>query len=140
MFKYYLRETLHKEKPDDYTAQVTDSQVFTLYDIIDRMVENGINVTRDELTEILKLYAEECAFIIKEGGMLDTPLMNTSMDISGVFTGKDDVFDKRRHTVNLNLHVGPLLSEAVSKIKCEKESDPNKANDILSYRLRQTFL
>ena len=46
--------------------------------------------------------------------------MNTSMSISGVFDGANDSFDKKRHTVNLNITAGTLLRDAVTKVKCEK--------------------
>ena len=85
MLKYCLRENLLTAKPDDYMAQVTDSHVFTLDDIIDRMVKRGTTVTRTDLVAIMQLYTEECSFIVEEGGTLNTPLINTSMSISGVF-------------------------------------------------------
>ena len=81
MLKYCLRENLLTAKPDDYMAQVTDSQVFTLDDIIDRMVKRGTTVTRTDLVAIMQLYTEECSFIVEEGGTLNTPLINTSMSI-----------------------------------------------------------
>ena len=120
MLKYCLRENLLTPAPDDYMAQVTDSQVFTLEDIIDRMVKRGTTVTRTDLVAIMQLYTEECSFIVEEGGTLNTPLINTSMSIAGVFDGAADAFDKKRHTVNLNISAGTALKEAVGKVKTVK--------------------
>ena len=55
MLKYCLRENLLTPAPDDYMAQVTDSQVFTLEDVIDRMVKRGTTVTRTDpyITSVL---------------------------------------------------------------------------------------
>ena len=117
MLKYCLRENLLTPAPDDYMAQVTDSQVFTLEDVIDRMVKRGTTVTRTDLVAIMQLYTQECSFIVEEGGTLNTPLINTSMSISGVFDGADDAFDKKRHTVNLNINAGTALKTAVGKVK-----------------------
>ena len=60
--------------------------------------------------------------------------------------GANDIFDKKRHTVNLNITAGTLLRDAVTKVKCEKtegvSTDPyitevkdvvsGKTNDILT--------
>ena len=120
MLKYCLRENLLTAKPDDYMAQVTDSQVFTLDDIIDRMVKRGTTVTRTDLAALMQLYTQECTYIVEEGGTLNTPLINTSMSIAGVFDGAADAFDKKRHTVNLNISAGTALKEAVGKVKTVK--------------------
>ena len=85
MLKYCLRENLLTAKPDDYMAQVTDSQVFTLEDVIDRMVKRGTTVTRTDLAALMQLYTQECTYIVEEGGTLNTSLINTSFSISGVF-------------------------------------------------------
>lgn len=42
------------------------------------------------------------------------------MSISGVFDGADDAFDKKRHTVNLNINAGTALKTAVGKVKTIK--------------------
>lgn len=120
MLKYCLRENLLTAKPDDYMAQVTDSRVFTLDDVIGRMMKRGTTVTRTDMVAIMQLYTEECSFIVEEGGTLNMPLINTSMSITGVFEGAQDSFDPKRHTVNLNINAGTALKTALGKVKCEK--------------------
>lgn len=52
--------------------------------------------------------------------------------------GANDVFDKKRHAVNLNMTAGTLLRSALSKIKCEKtgtaSTDPyiSEVKDVVS--------
>ena len=120
MLKYCLRENLLTAKPDDYMAQITDSQVFTLDDIIDRMVKRGTTVTRTDLAALMQLYTQECTYIVEEGGTLNTPLINTAFSISGVFDGADDSFDGKRHSVNLNINSGTALKDALTKVKASK--------------------
>ena len=120
MLKYCLRENLLTAKPDDYMAQVTDSQVFTLEDVIDRMVKRGTTVTRTDLAALMQLYTQECTYIVEEGGTLNTPLINTSFSISGVFDGADDSFEAKRHSINLNITAGTALKEALSQTKAVK--------------------
>lgn len=125
MIKYALRENLLTAEPDDYMAQVTDSQVFTMDDIIDRMAKRGTTVTRTDLVAIMTLYKEECAAIIGEGGQLNTPLINTQASITGVFNGADDTFDKSRHVLKLNITAGTALKEAISNAKLTKVEGSN---------------
>ena len=146
MLKYCLRENLLTPAPDDYMAQVADVRSYTLDEIIDLMMEKGTTLTRADVAATLQVYGEVVSAIIKDGSAVNTPLMNTSMSISGVFDGANDSFDKKRHTVNLNITAGTLLRDAVTKVKCEKtegvSTDPyitevkdvvsGKTNDILT--------
>ena len=120
MLKYSLRENLLTPAPDDYMAQVADVRSYTLDEIIDLMMDKGTTLTRADVAATLQVYGEVCSSLIKDGAALNTPLMNTSMSISGVSDGANDSFDKKRHTVNLNITAGTLLRDAVTKVKCEK--------------------
>ena len=120
MLKYCLRENLLTPAPDDYMAQAADVRSYTLDEIIDLMMEKGTTLTRADVAATLQVYGEVVSAIIKDGSAVNTPLMNTSMSISGVFDGANDSFDKKRHTVNLNITAGTLLRDAVTKVKCEK--------------------
>ncbi|UTC98301.1 DUF4469 domain-containing protein [Treponema denticola] len=120
MLKYCLRENLLTPAPDDYMAQAADVRSYTLDEIIDLMMEKGTTLTHADVAATLQVYGEVVSAIIKDGSAVNTPLMNTSMSISGVFDGANDSFDKKRHTVNLNITAGTLLRDAAAKIKCEK--------------------
>ena len=120
MLKYCLRENLLTPAPDDYMAQAADVRSYTLDEIIGLMMQKGSTLTRADMAATLQVYGEVCAALIADGSAVNTPLMNTSLSISGVFNGAADTFDKKRHTVNLNMSAGTLLRDAVSKIKCEK--------------------
>ena len=120
MLKYSLRENLLTPAPDDYMAQVADVRSYTLDEIIDLMMDKGTTLTRADVAATLQVYGEVCSSLIKDGAALNTPLMNTALSISGVFNGANDSFDKKRHTVNLNITAGTLLRDAVTKVKCEK--------------------
>ena len=120
MLKYSLRENLLTAAPDDYMAQVTDVRSYTLDEIIDAMMEKGSTLTKADVKAVLQIYGEVVSTIIKDGSSVNTPLMNTSLSISGVFNGANDSFDKKRHTVNLNITAGTALKAALGKIKCEK--------------------
>ena len=145
MLKYSLRENLLTPAPDDYMAQVTDVRSYTLDEIIDLMMDKGTTLTRADVAATLQVYGEVCSSLIKDGAALNTPLMNTSMSISGVFDGANDSFDKKRHTVNLNITAGILLRDVLPKIKCEKteaaSTDPyiTEVADIVSGKVNEVL-
>ena len=145
MLKYSLRENLLTPAPDDYMAQVADVRSYTLDEIIDLMMEKGSTLTRADTKAVLQVYGEVVSAIIKDGSAVNTPLMNTSMSISGVFDGANDSFDKKRHTVNLNITAGTLLRDAVTKVKCEKtegvSTDPyiTEVTDIVSGKTNEVL-
>ena len=145
MLKYSLRENLLTPAPDDYMAQAADVRSYTLDEIIDLMMEKGSTLTRADVAATLQVYGEVISAIIKDGSAVNTPLMNTSMSISGVFDGANDSFDKKRHTVNLNITAGTLLRDAAAKVKCEKtegaSTDPyiTEVTDIVTGTVNTTL-
>lgn len=120
MLKYCLRENLLTPAPDDYMAQTADVRSFSLDEIIDLMMQKGSTLTKADTKAALQVYGEVISALIADGAAVNTPLINTSLSVSGVFIGANDTFDKKRHSVHLNVTAGSLLKEAVSKIKCEK--------------------
>jgi len=118
---------------------------YTLDEIIDLMMDKGTTLTRADVAATLQVYGEVCSSLIKDGSAVNTPLMNTSMSISGVFDGANDSFDKKRHTVNLNITAGTLLRDAVTKVKCEKtegvSTDPyiTEVTDIVTGTVNTTL-
>ncbi|QTQ13421.1 DUF4469 domain-containing protein [Treponema parvum] len=145
MLKYSLRENLLTAAPDDFMAQTQDVRSYTLDEIIDLMMQKGSTLTRADVSAVLQIYGEVCASLIADGSALNTPLMNTALSISGVFNGANDSFDKKRHTVNLNMTAGTALKAAIGKIRCEKtgtaSTDPyiTEVSDIVSGTVNTTL-
>ena len=138
MLKYALRENLLTPQPNDYMAQVTDSRSYNLEQIIDKMIERGSTLTKADITAAMQVYTETVCSLLEEGLQINTPLINTSMSISGVFEGATDSFDASRHTVNINITPGTKLKETLAKVKTQKveaaSTDPfvTEVKDIVS--------
>ena len=120
MANYSLRDNPLTEDPNDKLAQLEGVKSFTKDQIIERILTRGNTMTRTDLLAAINAYAEEIAFITEEGNTVNTPLINTSLSISGVFTNGEDSFDPRRHTLKVNVTAGTALKEAASKIKLAK--------------------
>lgn len=120
VISYALRENLLTANPDDCMAQVVDARAYTQEDIIKEMVKRGTSLTEADIAAYQKLEQEVYKDIIASGGHLNTPLINTSFSITGVFTNRADSFDKTRHTVKLNVNAGSALREAAAQAKVQK--------------------
>ena len=145
MLKYALRENLLTPEPNDYMAQVTDSQSYNLEKIIDKMIERGSTLTKADITATMQIYSETICSLLEEGFQINTPLINTSMSISGVFDGATDSFDSSRHNVNINITPGTKLKETLSKVKTQKveaaSTDPfvTEVKDIVSGKVNESL-
>ena len=120
MLQYSLEENFLTERPDDYSAIAHAAGSYTLEDIIDAMLSKGTLVTRTDIVAVLNNFFETTESIIEKGGTLNTPLLNTSFSISGVFDGPLDSFDGSRHKLNVNITKGTRLRDTEKKVKLEK--------------------
>jgi len=134
MLKYSLNENLLTERPDDYSAQTYASGSFDMEAIINRMLSRGTLVTRTDVVAVMNNFQEAIVDIINEGGMVNTPLFNTSFSISGVFESPLDSFDGNRHKLNVNVTKGTLLRSAEKSIKFEKTNTPAPTPQIQEVR------
>ena len=120
MLKYSLNENLLTERTDDYSAQTHASGSFDMDAIINRMLSRGTLVTRTDVVAVMNNFQEAIVDIVNEGGMINTPLFNTSFSISGVFESPLDSFDGNRHKLNINVTKGILLRGTEKSVKFEK--------------------
>jgi len=120
MANYSLRDNPLTEDPNDKLAQLEGIHSFTKDEIIERILKRGNTITRTDLLAAINAYEEEIAYITEEGNTVNTPLLNTSLSISGVFVNSEDTFDPRRHSLKVNAQAGVPLKEAASKIKLTK--------------------
>ena len=109
MANYSLRDNPLTEDPNDKLPQLEGVRSFTKEEIIERILKRGNTMTRTDLLAAINAYAEEIAFITEEGNTVNTPLLNTSLSISGVFVNGEDSFDPRRHTLKINAQAGTAL-------------------------------
>ena len=117
---YALRENLLTADPDDCMAQVVDAQVYTQEDVNREIIKRGSSLTEADIVAYQKLEQEVYKEIVANGGHINTPLINTSFSISGVFKNPADSFDKSRHAIKLNVNAGNALKEAASQAKAQK--------------------
>jgi len=120
MLKYSLTRNLLTDEAGNYTAKAQSSGSYDKEAIITDMLRRGSLLTRTDILAVLNGFEESIAGIIGGGGTVNTPLFNTSFSISGVFGGTIDVFDGKRHKVNVKFNKGVLIRNAEAMIIPEK--------------------
>lgn len=128
--KYNLREnSLASAK--SYTARPHDVPSYDLDGIIGRMLEQGSTVTRADIVAVLTSFFQTVGTLTAEGYVINTKLFRTNFSISGTFEGVQDVFDKSRHTLRLNINTGEVFKDALAKVQLGKTPYPESIPQIL---------
>lgn len=134
MLKYNLVDNPLTERPDDFSAQVTPTRSYDLEAVISEMLRRGNLVTRTDAVAVINAVQETVVDIIRDGGIVNLPLFNTSFSISGVFESPLDSFDGNRHKLNVNLSKGVLLRAAEKEVALQKSSTVTPTPNILEVK------
>lgn len=117
--KYTLLKNHLTENPDDYMAMPQGNDSVDQGDIIDVMIARGSTVTKAEALSGKEEEASAIEAALKRGQSVNTPLVNISLSISGVFESDEDRFDPTRHRVKVNVAPGTRLKAIASEIEVE---------------------
>ena len=173
MLKYSLRENLLTPAPDDYMAQMAD--VRSVFENMRAITASSRKNKCSAYTQYAcALFLLNSLFLPRLFSKRVTALCKYMRQIQGANKkhpqaylmyvedcflcsnavvahrfpqedGANDIFDKKRHTVNLNLTAGTLLRDAVTKVKCEKteaaSTDPyiTEVADIVSGKVNEVL-
>jgi hypothetical protein len=88
------------------------------------MLQRGTLATKTDILAILNLFDETVSDIIREGGIINTPLMHTLFSIQGTFNDPLDTYDPTRHKLAINVTEGTLLRKLESELHAEKIAPP----------------
>ena len=105
---------------DDQRAVIQNQESRTTEDIINEIVGRGSTVTRAELLAVIEEYEATITKFVANGDRVNTPLVNISSSISGIFANTDDHYDSRRHQIKLNVNPGLRLKEAIEDMTTQK--------------------
>jgi hypothetical protein len=108
------------DDPDDYMGLVTDSDTITTEQIVERMIGKGSTVTKAEALSVIEEFNYAVVDAVANGNNVNTELFKVQPSLSGVFVNDQDTFDKKRHSIRLNLNAGKRLAEAITNIELRK--------------------
>lgn len=120
MIRYSLFPNRLTADPNVHMAIVQDQKMRTMSDIIDIMIGRGSTVTKAEAFSVIEEYEAAITQLLASGDSINTPLFRITASVSGVFNDQNDVFDRSRHYVRLNVIPGGRIGEIADRISTEK--------------------
>ena len=117
------------KEPGEYYAKTHSVENLTQSDMIDRLIERGTTVQKQDLEAALSLFNDEVVKVVKKGIGLNLPLLALNYSVKGKFSGPRAELNKEEYHVKINLTKGPLLREVEEKLKVKKTNpiQPNLA-------------
>lgn len=82
-----------------YRASVKPARTYGLEEVIDRMLQHGSTLTKQDMMAVLDEFFETVKLLVLEGNNVVTPVANFSVSIRGNFESNDDSFEASRHQV-----------------------------------------
>jgi len=106
--------------PTDFRASVQPGKSVTEKELIEMIVMHNTGITESVARKVIAEYMLALRFFLGKGRSVNTPLLNSSYSISGVFTDEEDAFDPSRHQLNLNFAPGLGVKDVVEAVSTEK--------------------
>ncbi|WP_461638070.1 DNA-binding domain-containing protein [Labilibaculum euxinus] len=133
MIEYYLHLNALTDAPDDCIAKPSPIGVLTREDLIKECCAEGTGITPYEAESMFKRIETVVTENLEKGYSINTPLLNISPSITGVFTNWDDSFDGSRHKLRFKSSPGVLLKAVADSSKLHKIDRKKTIIDIYSF-------
>ena len=118
--EYYLVPNKMTGKPEDHIARVINLEVTNFNRVVEKMTRRGLTSTDTEVRSTIT----ELGYVINEelsmGRAVVTPFAKFYPSISGIFNGKDDSFDSKRHSIKAKCSKGKEIKIDGSKLQLVK--------------------
>jgi hypothetical protein len=108
--------------PNDFKAHVAIDGNLELLDIVDKMIENGLDMDKNKLVDILSRYNNTIVDLTLSGYALNTGFLNLRPVVRGPFYGK-------KFHVDVMFFHGLDLREAIAETKVEILSEEEGFDD-----------
>lgn len=118
--RYALYPNHPTDRPNDHRAMVWHSNSLSMGDIIDQMISRGSTITKADALATLENYEAAIERALSQGHRINTPLMNISLSISGIFENHEDYFNPERHQLHINCNCGLRLKNLPEKLSLKK--------------------
>lgn len=110
----------------DLRASVRPVEGVTEDELIEMIVLHNTGITASVARKVLAEYQKALRFFLEKGRHVNTPLINTTFSISGVFDHAEDAFDRNRHELRLNFKAGSFfkgITEQINPTKVEANTN-----------------
>ncbi len=133
MIEYYLHLNALTENPNDCIAKPSPIGVLTREDLIKECCAEGTGITPYEAESMFKRIETVVTENLEKGYSINTPLINISPSITGVFNNWEDSFEGSRHKLHFKSSPGVLLKAVADSSKLHKIDRKKAIIDIYSF-------
>ena len=130
---YYLQDLMVGPEPDHKYGRVQARGSLVERNILDRMVQRGTGISREDMQATLDLYTKVVSDSIGDGYNVITRLVNFKPGLKGVFNGATDPFDPSRHHFRAALSEGTDLRDKMRGSSGERLIMPLPAPFLIQY-------
>ncbi|NJN98500.1 MAG: DUF4469 domain-containing protein [Anaerolineales bacterium] len=102
------------------------SNTISFEQIIDRLMERGPAITREDAIAVIRAYSQTIITLALEGNKVSTPLMSCGISIKGVFVSQTDTFNSSRHSIEATVNPGPEFKRLVREKGQVQQQEANK--------------
>lgn len=104
----------------DFRAAMKPQPSVSEEELIEMIVLHNTGVAASVARKVLTEHTNALRYFLEKGRHVNTPLLNTTYSISGVFDSDEDSFDPSRHRLNLNLTPGLAIRDVVTHAEVSK--------------------
>jgi hypothetical protein len=130
ILKAWIRKNLMTDDPNDYTAVVSINGSVGMKEIVDELVNEGMEVKRETVIDILTRYNRKTAELVVSGYNVNTGLVYMRPIIKGVFYGK--TWNSEVNSVYVTINQGVDLRAAIAETTVEILGEQSDLIEIFS--------
>ncbi|RXQ94487.1 DUF4469 domain-containing protein [Ancylomarina salipaludis] len=131
--EYYLSKNHLSKGSDNYIGRTLTIGIINKTDLIHEIAKEGTGITSYEVESIFKRLEVILPDLLQKGYSINTPLVNFSPSLRGVFNNWDDSFDSKRHSLLFKTSSGVILKRAAKETKLYKCDSRSYTIDIFSF-------
>lgn len=120
MLKYALYRSQLNGRQNTYTAIPQAYEIKNIEDIIHQLTGPGSILKETECVAVIHDFFKALSSQLHEGHGFSCDYMRIHPKITGVFEGKEDVFDPKRHQKKLSIVATNVLKDVLNELKLEK--------------------
>jgi hypothetical protein len=120
MLKYALYPNPLTKRGNDFKAIAQSFEIISIEDIIRQITIPGSILKETECAAVIHDFFKAIAHNLEEGRGFASEYIRIHPKVTGVFTGKVDLFDPERHSKELSIFPKKVFKDAVDKMKLQK--------------------
>ncbi|MCZ4696180.1 DUF4469 domain-containing protein [Ancylomarina euxinus] len=131
--EYFLNKNHLNKSQENFIGRTPAIGVINKAELIEEVAKEGTGITSYEVASIFKRLEIVMADLLKKGYRINTPIVNITPSIKGLFTDYEDSFDKSRHSLHFKTSSGVVLKQAAKETQLYKRDPINYHIDVFKF-------